>query len=49
MKILVLILSVVVSIIPSIKDSKYEEYGVRKLCKSVRKEIENEIICEVFS
>ena len=31
------------------KDSKYEEYGVRKLCKSVRKEIENEIICEVFS
>lgn len=31
------------------KDSKYEEYGVRKLCKAVRKEIENEIICEVFS
>lgn len=30
-------------------DSKYEEYGVRKLCKIVRKEIENEIICEVFS
>lgn len=31
------------------KDSNYEEYGVRKLCKTVRKEIENEIICEVFS
>ncbi|MBP3635734.1 MAG: ATP-dependent Clp protease ATP-binding subunit [Bacilli bacterium] len=32
-----------------IKESNYEEYGVRKLCKIVRKEIENEIISEVFS
>lgn len=32
-----------------IKESNYEEYGVRKLCKAVRKEIENQIICNIFS
>ena len=32
-----------------IKESKYEEYGVRKLCKAVRKEIENQIVCNIFS
>ena len=32
-----------------INASNYQEYGVRKLCKIVRKEIENEIICSVFS
>ena len=32
-----------------ISDSNYQEFGVRKLCKIVRKEIENEIISEVFS
>ena len=32
-----------------ISDSNYQEYGVRKLCKIVKKEIENEIITEVFS
>ncbi len=32
-----------------IKESKYEEYGVRKLCKIVRKEIENKIVHEVLS
>ncbi len=31
------------------KESNYEEFGVRKLCKIVRKEIENQIVCEVFS
>lgn len=31
------------------KESNYEELGVRKLCKIVRKEIENQIVCEVFS
>lgn len=30
-----------------IKESNYEEYGVRKLCKLVRKEIENQIICNI--
>lgn len=32
-----------------IKESNYEEYGVRKLCKAVRKEIENQIVCNIFS
>ena len=32
-----------------IKDSNYEELGVRKLCRIVRKEIEKEIIEKVFS
>ena len=32
-----------------ISNSDYEKYGVRKLCKVVRKEIENEIINKVFS
>ena len=32
-----------------IDNSNYQEYGVRKLCKIVRKEIENEIIMKVFS
>lgn len=32
-----------------IKESNYEEYGVRKLCKAVRKEIENQIVCNMFS
>ena len=32
-----------------INNSNYEELGVRKLCKIVRKEIENEIITKVFS
>ena len=32
-----------------IKESNYEEYGVRKLCKLVRKEIENQIVCNIFS
>ena len=32
-----------------IEDSNYPKYGVRKLCKIVRKEIENEIITSVFS
>ena len=32
-----------------INNSNYEEYGVRKICKIVRKEIENEIIENVFS
>ena len=32
-----------------IKESNYEEYGVRKLCKAVRKEIENRIVCNIFS
>ncbi len=32
-----------------IKESNYEEYGVRKLCKIVRKEVENNIICNMFS
>ena len=32
-----------------ISDSNYQEYGVRKLCKIVRKEVENEIINKVFS
>lgn len=32
-----------------IKESNYEEYGVRKLCKVVRKEIENQIVCNIFS
>ncbi len=32
-----------------ITNSDYKEYGVRKLCKIVRKEIENEIISSVFS
>lgn len=31
-----------------IKESNYEEYGVRKLCKAVRKEIENQIVCNIF-
>ena len=32
-----------------IKESNYEEYGVRKLCRLVRKEIENQIVCNIFS
>lgn len=32
-----------------IEDSNYQEFGVRKLCKIVRKEVENEIINKVFS
>ena len=32
-----------------IDNSNYQEYGVRKLCKIVKKEIENEIISGVFS
>ena len=32
-----------------INDSNYQELGVRKLCKIVRKEVENEIINKVFS
>ena len=32
-----------------IKESNYKEYGARKLCKMVRKELENEIIKKVFS
>ena len=32
-----------------IKESNYEEYGVRKLCKAVRKEIENQVVCNIFS
>lgn len=32
-----------------IKESNYEEYGVRKLRKAVRKEIENQIVCNIFS
>lgn len=32
-----------------IKESNYEEYGVRKLCKAVRKEIESQIVCNIFS
>ena len=32
-----------------INDSNYQKYGVRKLCKIVRKEIEKEIIEGVFS
>ena len=32
-----------------IKESNYEEYGVRKLCKAVIKEIENQIVCNIFS
>ena len=32
-----------------IKESNYEEDGVRKLCKAVRKEIENQIVCNMFS
>ena len=32
-----------------IKESNYEEYGVRKLCKAVKKEIENQIVCNIFS
>lgn len=32
-----------------IKESNYEEYGIRKLCKAVRKEIENQIVCNIFS
>ena len=32
-----------------IKESNYEEYGVRKLCKAVRKEIENQIVCNIIS
>lgn len=32
-----------------IKESNYQEYGVRKLCKIVRKEIEKNIICSIFS
>ena len=32
-----------------IEDSNYSKYGVRKLCKIVKKEIENEIITNVFS
>ena len=32
-----------------ITNSDYKKYGVRKLCKIVRKEIENEIISSVFS
>ena len=32
-----------------IEDSNYQELGVRKLCKIVRKEVENEIINKVFS
>ena len=32
-----------------IKESNYEEYGVRKLCKAVRKEIENQRVCNIFS
>lgn len=32
-----------------IKESNYEEYDVRKLCKAVRKEIENQIVCNIFS
>ena len=32
-----------------IKESNYEEYGVRKLCQAVRKEIENQIVCNIFS
>ena len=32
-----------------IKESNYEEYCVRKLCKAVRKEIENQIVCNIFS
>ena len=32
-----------------IDKSNYQEYGVRKLCKQVRKKIENNIINSVFS
>ncbi|MBO6145560.1 MAG: ATP-dependent Clp protease ATP-binding subunit [Bacilli bacterium] len=32
-----------------IKNSNYEKYGVRKLCKIIKREIENEIIEGVFS
>ena len=32
-----------------IKNSNYEKYGVRKLCKIIKREIENEIIDGVFS
>ena len=32
-----------------ISNSNYEKYGVRKLCKVVRREIENELINKVFS
>lgn len=32
-----------------INESNYEEYGVRKLCKIVRKEIEESIICNSLS
>ena len=32
-----------------IKESNYNEYGVRKLCKIVRKEVEKNIICNIFS
>ena len=32
-----------------INDSNYEELGVRKLCRMVRKEIENDIITKIFS
>jgi ATP-dependent Clp protease ATP-binding subunit ClpA len=32
-----------------IKESNYEQLGVRKLCKMVRKEIENELITKAFS
>ncbi len=32
-----------------IKESNYEEYGARKLCKIVRGKIENNMICDIFS
>ena len=32
-----------------IEESDYQKYGVRRLCKIVRKEIENEILTSVFS
>ena len=31
-----------------IKESKYEEYGARRLCKLIRKQIENDIVCSMI-
>lgn len=32
-----------------IKESNFEEYGARKLCRIVRKKIENNMVCSIFS